>query len=181
MMFLILDKDPRVSARYLIENAPRILKCKQLLELGQLICSCGYSNVYKKVQQGKEIQRWIKKNVAWVSAYYGELLKYCLIDSGYSYSPVTVAKFYTIYKDIRNKCLGVYIIDKWEPRTGILRYTEDYTGSSYKSNSEILIEDCIKEYKNYLKWKNRILAMKADKRKQKRLQERKSRVVFQNM
>ena len=81
MMFFILDKNPKEAVKYLVENAPRVLKCKQLLELGQLICSCGYSDVYKKVQQGKEIQKWIKKNVAWVSAYYGELLKYCLVDS----------------------------------------------------------------------------------------------------
>lgn len=159
MMLFILDKNPRGAVKYLINNSPKILYTKQLLELGQLISSCGYSNIYKKVNQGIEIQKWILKNTAWTYRYYGELLKGCLTNSGYNYNSKTISKFYSIYRDIRRACLGMYT-STFEPETGIFRYTEEYKESNYPSNSEIPIEECVEEYKKYLNWKVNTLSKK---------------------
>lgn len=42
-----------------------------------MVCSCGYSNIYKKVPQGKSIQEWIKRNPEWVKTFGINLLAYC--------------------------------------------------------------------------------------------------------
>lgn len=52
MMLIILDKNPLKSA----ELVPDKIKFKQLIELGQLICSAGISDVYKPIKQGKELE-----------------------------------------------------------------------------------------------------------------------------
>ena len=61
MFLLVLSVDPITSANLI----PDKLKFKQLIELGQLICSVGISDVYKPIRQGKEIQKWIKKYPEW--------------------------------------------------------------------------------------------------------------------
>ena len=73
MMLIILDKDAIKSA----ELIPDSLKFKQLLELCQLICSAGYSDVYKKVPQGKDIQQWILKNPIWTKKFAIALYELC--------------------------------------------------------------------------------------------------------
>lgn len=60
MMLIVLDKNPITAAKLVPNN----LKFKQLLELAQMLCSCGFSNLYKKIPQGKAIQEWIKQNPA---------------------------------------------------------------------------------------------------------------------
>lgn len=65
MMLIVLNKNPILAAQLV----PNKLKFKQLLELAQMIFSCGYSNIYKKIPQGKEIQGWIKENYTWVKRY----------------------------------------------------------------------------------------------------------------
>ena len=62
MFLLVLDKDAVKSAQLV----PDKIKFKQLIELCQLICSAGYSNVYKKINQGKELQNWIIRNSVWI-------------------------------------------------------------------------------------------------------------------
>lgn len=49
MMLIVLDKNPILAAQLV----PNKLKFKQLLELAQMICSCGYSNIYKKNTTGQ--------------------------------------------------------------------------------------------------------------------------------
>ena len=56
MFLLILDKDPIRSAHLI----PDKLKFKQLIELGQLVCSAGISDIYKPIKQGKQLQEWKK-------------------------------------------------------------------------------------------------------------------------
>ena len=73
MFLLILDKNPDKSA----ELVPDRLKFKQMLELGQLICSAGISNVFKPIKQGKELQVWIKNNKNWIYWYMMFLFNYC--------------------------------------------------------------------------------------------------------
>ena len=74
MMLIICSEKPSRAAHLV----PDRLKFKQVLELCQMVCSCGYSNIYKKVPQGKAIQEWIKKNPAWVKTYGLCLYLYCL-------------------------------------------------------------------------------------------------------
>lgn len=152
MMFIITDKNPRRAVKYFVENVPKKIWTKQLRELGHLISSCGISDVFKRVPQGKEIQEWIKKNVHWVYMYYKTLYEYCVNDSGYKYKDKSKSNFLKILKDIERECLGIYI-DGWEPVTGIFRYQKSYTKSKYSSNIEIPIDECTEEYKKYLKWK----------------------------
>ena len=66
MFLLILDKNSYKAAEFV----PDRLKFKQLLELCQLICSAGISDVYKKVNQGKELQEWVRNNKLWISRYF---------------------------------------------------------------------------------------------------------------
>ena len=65
MMLIIADKSPQKNFEYLVENTNKNYIFKSLLELAQLVCSCGYSEVYKPIKQGKEIQEWIKNNKLW--------------------------------------------------------------------------------------------------------------------
>ena len=69
MMLIVLSKWPRKAA----ERVPDKIKFKQLLELGQLVCSTGVSSVFKPVRQGKEIQEWIKRNPRWTFLYFENL------------------------------------------------------------------------------------------------------------
>lgn len=148
MFLLILDKDPYKAA----ELIPDRLKFKQLLELGQLICSAGISDVYKPIKQGKELQEWIKNNPQWVYCYLCELIQFN----------------YNKFKDIEkrqkiikiNADLYCYIRDNQikikEPTTAIFRYVKEYAGmTSYESNSELPIDVAISEYKRYLEYKEK--------------------------
>ena len=58
MFSLVLSSNP-VEAATLV---PDRLKFKQLLELTQLLASCGITNQVKPVKQGKQICEWIKRN-----------------------------------------------------------------------------------------------------------------------
>ena len=68
MQLYILDKNPIISANLI----PDKYKFKMLIELGQLICSVGLSNVYKPIKQGKELQTWVSDNKWWIYDYYNE-------------------------------------------------------------------------------------------------------------
>ena len=70
MFLLILDKNPIYSA----ELVPNGIVLKQVVELCQLICSAGISDVYKPIKQGKKLQEWIKKNPEWTYIYLNILM-----------------------------------------------------------------------------------------------------------
>ena len=78
MMLIIMDKSPEMSVLELIRYSNKQFVWKQLLELCQLICSAGYSDVFKPLKQGKELQNWVGKNITWVKAYGEALLEYCI-------------------------------------------------------------------------------------------------------
>ena len=73
MMLIITDKDPYKSAQLLIASTNKNFVFKQLLELGQLICSAGISSVFKPVKQGKELQEWIRNNLYFTYRFYEHL------------------------------------------------------------------------------------------------------------
>ena len=89
MFLLILDKNPYKAA----ELIPDRLKFKQLLELTQLLASCGITNQVKPVKQGKQICEWINKNenIYFVYIFYSELLTWC--ESHIKMLPNTFIKF----------------------------------------------------------------------------------------
>ena len=153
MMFLVLDKDPTESVNYLLEHTNKKYLKKQILELMQLICSAGYSDVYKKIPQGKAIQNWIKasnNNEMYVYFYMNYAL-YLLYNDIYNFIPDNQQK---IFIDYANKMDLFW--DQCEEnviKTAIFRYQKQYRETTYETNIELPIDICINEYRKYLKWK----------------------------
>ena len=145
MMLVIADRNPSKNATYIVENTNKNFLFKSLLELAQLICSCGLSNIYKKVHRAKEIQGWILENKLWVYRYYTALYFTCL--SSVKAKPETFLKLYTIRDDlfefVKNKRRLSY------PKTAIFRYKKGYI-TKYKTNTELPLDECIKEYRKYI-------------------------------
>ena len=144
MMLIVLDSNPVKAAN----KVPDKLKFKQLLELAQMICSCGYSDIYKKIPQGKKIQEWIKKNPVWVKTYAAILYYWCL--EYIKMKEKTMSDLFLILASIPKPADFNCKIE-----TAIFRYNKKYK-SIFPSDSEITIENAIKEYKKYLEWKQNV-------------------------
>lgn len=147
MFLLILNKNPYTAA----ELVPDRLKFKQLLELCQLICSAGISDVFKPIKQGKELQEWVKNNIEWIYVFFNELFIWA--EKNIKMSEITYEKLCTIR-------LGIYFnlnkTEYQEPQTAIFRYVKEYAGmTSYESNAELDIDVAINEYKRYLEYKEK--------------------------
>ena len=143
VFLLILDKNPYKAA----ELVPDRLKFKQLLELGQLICSAGISDVYKPINQGKELQEWVKKYQTWIFQYGSSLYTRCNF-------------IYNLKIDTRIKIIDILnsldINELKKPTTAIFRYVKEYAEmTEYESNSELPIDVAIIEYKRYLDYKEK--------------------------
>lgn len=144
MFLLILSTNPREACNLL----PQKIRFKQLIELSQLICSCGISNVYKPVKQGKELQEWILKNKYWVYMYYSRLFFWVLKNT--NIKPMTVYNLTSIKNDLMRSAK----FDNPIITTAIFRYSKGYECmTKYKTNTELPIRECIKEYKKYVEWK----------------------------
>lgn len=146
MMLIICDKDPQKAVKYLVEHTNKNFVFKQLLELGQLICSAGISDVYKKIPQGKELQEWVKYNAKYGHYMFMQLLKY--VKKNINISKETYSRLYRIECDYS---LYLFYSNKYT-KTAIFRYKKDYK-SQYPTNSELPINVAIEEYKKYLEWK----------------------------
>lgn len=143
MFLLVLDKNVKRAAQAI----PDKLKFKQLLELCQLICSAGYSDIYKPIRQGKHIQEWIKVNQVWTKTFGVLLLAWCTEN-------MTLKKetFENIFSILASVPVSCYV--GCEAETAIFRYSKDYEDFTiFKTNSELPIKDCVKEYKKYVEWK----------------------------
>lgn len=151
MFLLVLSSNP-VEAATLV---PDRLKFKQLLELTQLLASCGITNQVKPVKQGKQICEWISKNenIYFVYIFYFELLNWC--ESHIKMLPNTFIKFLCtrdfLWKEA-DKCRTPN-----EPiTTAIFRYVKEYAEfTEYESNAELPIDVAISEYKRYLEYKEK--------------------------
>lgn len=148
MFLLVLDKSPYKAA----ELVPDRLKFKQLLELGQLICSAEISNVYKKINQGKELQKWVRNNRAWTYWFAMFLYDYCL--NNLNLKAETIMKIKEIIRDLHN---STDITKENEyPKNAIFRYVKEYAEfTEYETNSELPIDVAIQEYKRYLEYKEK--------------------------
>ena len=152
MMLIALDKNPYCAA----EKVPDKLKFKQLLELGQLICSTGISSVFKSVKQGKKLQEWIKKHVGWTYMYYDRLFEWTL--KNVKLKNETMGKLLRIKFDLYEEHRSYYnnnnYIRRVNPETLIFRYVKEYKGRTrYPTDIEIDAEEAVKEYKKYVEWK----------------------------
>lgn len=148
MFLLILDKDPLKSAQLV----PDKLKFKQLIELCQLICSAGISDIYKPIKQGKALQEWVKKHPEYIAIYMWSLKDYCKDNIRLKYK--TVFDIEQIYFDLYYFCKDRVKMIKEPTTTAIFRYSKDYEGfTKHSTNTELPIDECIKEYKKYIEWK----------------------------
>lgn len=143
MMFIIANKNPEKAVEYLVTHTNKRFYFKQLIELGQLICSAGLSNEYKKVYRGKEIQNWIKQNTLWTYMYYRDLLFICkdIFKTQEAYN-----KCLAIQNDLGKRFDSTYEV---EAQTAIFRYKMGYR-SNYRTNSELPIDIACNEYRNYI-------------------------------
>ena len=142
MMLIICDKNPIRAA----ELVPDRLKFKQLLELCQMLCSVGYSNIYKKIPQGKAIQEWIKRNPTWTKEYIIHLFQWCKENKKLSYKTCN---------DISQIIMSMPVLFWVLPiKTAVFRYSKEYKNTSYATDSELPIDEAVKEYKKYMEWKN---------------------------
>lgn len=143
MMLVICDKHPYLAGKFLIENTNKNFVYKQLLELCQLICSAGISEEYKKIPQGKELQKWIKNNAGWVWKYMDCLYCFCL--KNVRLKNMTIEHIDTIYHDIYHYNLKpTDDIDN-----AVFRYKKGYQ-SKYQTNTLLPIDIAVDEYKKYI-------------------------------
>lgn len=147
MFLLVLDKDAVKSAQLV----PEKIKFKQLIELCQLICSTGISNIYKPIKQGKELQKWVDKNIVWVLNYFIELKKQCY-DLKLNIKEETKLKLETILNHIINECYDRNLKNINTTTTAIFRYSKDYE-CNISTDTELPIDECIEQYKKYIIWK----------------------------
>ena len=145
MMLIILDKNPLESAKLV----PDKIKFKQLIELGQLICSAGISDVYKPIKQGKELQKWVIKNARWVLAYYYALLLHCI--TLYNLKFQTALNLTDIFVHLQEYC-ETNKLKRKDIESAIFRYVQEYN-CDIPSKTELPIDECIQEYKKYAQWK----------------------------
>lgn len=143
MMLIVLDKNAEQAAL----KVPDKLKFKQLLELAQMICSCSYSDVYKKIPQGKKIQEWIMLNQVWTKTYAWTLYKWCC--ENINMKNQTRFDFITIISGI-----PVSFCPTCNAMTAVFRYSKDYTNTTFATDTELSIEEAVTEYERYMEWKN---------------------------
>lgn len=150
MMLIIADKSPDKAVDYLVEHTNKNFVFKSLLELAQLICSCGISNVYKPVKQGKELQRWIREHIFWTYSYFSHLFIWC--SENIKLKEKSKQKLLKIAKDLKSILLENRMLFTIWITTTIFRYKQGYK-CEYESNSELPIDVAVNEYRKYLDWK----------------------------
>ena len=148
MMLIIAEKNPYKAVAWLQDNTNNNFCFKQMLELAQLICSTGMSNVYKPVKQGKEIQTWILKHKLWTYRFFTALFFWCT--GNVRCKPKTLKDLSDIRYDLWDSMTHFKRCNT--PKTAIFRYKEGYV-SEYPTNSELPIDVCIECYQRYLEWK----------------------------
>lgn len=165
MMLIITSPNPQLACDWLVENTNKNFCFKQLLELGQLICSAGISDVYKPIKQGKELQEFCKEHIEWIYYYYENLYVWC--KNNVKLQARTKTRLSEIRVDIFLKC-DIYkkkqkVINsghrfgfeielapiRYDLTTAIWRYSKEYE-SEYPTNSELPIDAAVEEYRKYI-------------------------------
>lgn len=148
MMLIILDKNPIIAVKKLVKLTDKRFYHKQLIELCQLICSAGFSKVYKKIYRGKEIQQWIKENINFTFKYLDELFYQC--HTHLNMSETSTNRIIQIMSDLQFYVLKT---QKFEAKDAVFRYHKSYNLSKFNSNEKLDIFTACKEYQKYIKWK----------------------------
>lgn len=143
MMLIILDANPQKAVNML----PKSIRFKQLIELMQLLSSCGLTNVYKKIPQGKELQEWILNNKVFTALYFENLANWCL--KNVNLKSKTETDISNVWLDLMEQIdySNEYTIDNI-----VFRYSQKYM-SDVKSKSVLRVNLGINEYRKYCKWK----------------------------
>ena len=143
MFLLILDKNPYKAA----ELVPKRYRHKQLLELMQML-SCVVNFGYEKLPNGKEIKKWIEKNLDWTYVYAKVLMQ------NVNVTEETKIKYKCLLDLLYLKCSKKLCVPN--ATTAIFRYVKEYAEmTEYESNSELPIDVAIIEYKRYLDYKEK--------------------------
>lgn len=147
MMLILCSDIPKKNVEYLIEHTNKSFIFKSLLEVLQLVCSAGISDVFKPLKQGRKLQEWVLEHKSWIYWYIMFLYKYCIENLNIKFE--TIYKFKTIIRDLHNST-DVFTIEM--PSHAIFRYKKGYE-CEYETNSELSIDIAVEEYKKYLEWK----------------------------
>ena len=147
MMLILCSDIPKENVEYLIKHTNKNFVFKSLLELLQLVCSAGISDVFRPLQQGIKLREWILEHKSWTYWYCMFLYDYCIYNLNLKFA--TIYKIKTIIRDLHNST-NVFIVEM--PSHAIFRYKQGYK-SKYETNSELPIYECCKEYKKYIDWK----------------------------
>lgn len=147
MQLYILDKSPLDSAQLLFDTLGEKYSFKMLIELCQLICSAGISQVYKPIPQGKELQEFVKNNKEWVHKYAGHLFRLCR-DSNIKIKTESLKNIDLILSDLFINLDGGFKLIKAAP----FRYKAGYP-CDIPSGTVLPVADCVTEYRKYLSWK----------------------------
>ena len=163
MMLIICSDKAEDSVKYLIDHTNKRFVWKQMLELCQLLATCGITERMKPLKQGKRICEWIKRdiNIDFIYIYYCRLLGYCRFNI--KMLPDTYFKLLGIREDLwrevqtsRKPYLPI--------KTAIFRYKKGYK-CEYESNSELPIDVVVNEYKKYIEWKEKDYANRITNKK----------------
>lgn len=148
MMFIILDKNP-IKA---VDKLPHSVRFKQLIELTQLLSSCGVTDVYKSIPQGKELQKWILKHLDYIWFYYSNLYYWCT--KNIKLSDKTNMDIRRVLGDLWDKqSFNENGLVEHDPQTIVFRYSKDYTNTNIQSKTLLPIDLGIQEYEKYTQWK----------------------------
>lgn len=149
MMLIVLDRDPVEAVNKLVATTPKTFYFKQLIELGQLMCSAGISSEYKTVSRGKEIQDWIRRNPLWIYGYYNQLRRVC--KNTINIKEHTNQSLQSIGRSLNDVLHGTSSTFE-DTTTAVFRYQKEYN-SSIPTNTELPIDAVTKLYYNYIQWK----------------------------
>jgi len=145
LQLYILDRNPIIAA----QKVPDKYKFKMLIELGQLICSAGISDVYKKIPQGKELQDWVSQYKIWTYKYFLGLYRWS--ENNIKMELKTSIKLITILTQLSHKCCSE-ATSSANPTHGHFRYEKNYI-CDVESKSLLPIDKCIEEYTKYIEYK----------------------------
>lgn len=142
---LVLSTDSNTSVRLI----PKHLRIKELIEVNNLVCSAGISNVFKGTAKNEVLIEWVKRNSRYIFFYYTRLIQWAWNNNRVPYQ--TYAKLKSVREDLSffmqyNNCT------EESPKTIVFSYDSNYK-SPVPNNTEVSTLKGIHLYRDYLAWK----------------------------
>ena len=142
---IVLSTDSNTSVRLI----PKHLRIKELIEVNNLICSAGISNVFKGTAKNKVLIEWVKRNSRYIFFYYTRLIQWAWNNNRVPYK--TYVKLKSVREDLSffmqyNNCT------EESPKTIVFSYDSNYK-SPIPNNTEVPTLKGIHLYREYLAWK----------------------------